>query len=117
WTGCGETTRWSLTAAVSSARIFGRSPSETSSARLAWPNGPLKEYGWCDQTSKWTVLRHVRCGCVPFDRQSSDRMYASGETAFQVFALLPNGSRPPATTRFALLTAWTEVATAFTIPR
>src|SRR3954454_19484495 len=97
--------RCDFTPARSSVRIFGRSPSETSSGRVAWPKGPLNVYGGCDQMSKCTWFLHIRCGCAPLDRQSRERMYASGDTEYQVLVLFPNGSSPPATTRFALLTA------------
>ena len=48
---------------MSRARIFGRSPSETSSVRFAWPKGPPNVYGWCDQTSNWTFVEHVAPNC------------------------------------------------------
>jgi hypothetical protein len=47
-------------------------------------------------------------------------MNASGATEYHFCFLLfgwPNGSRSPATTRFAGSTAWTAVATAFTMLR
>src|SRR3954453_7134016 len=55
-TGCAETTWWSRTPALSTARIRGRSPSSTSSGWMACPNGPPNVYGWCDHASKWTAL-------------------------------------------------------------
>ena len=88
--------------------------------RFALPNGPPKVYGWCDQTSNLILSWHVACGCAPFERQSSERIQGSGQAenhfCFLVFGW-PNGSRPPATTRFAGSTAWTPSATALTIAR
>src|SRR5579884_202167 len=115
-----ETTRCSRMPVWSSARIFGRSPRETSSGFRACPNGPLKVYGWWDQTSKWTVALQVGCGCFPFDKQRSERMKASGLCEYHFCFLpfgCPNGSRSPAMTTLFGSTACTALATALTIPR
>src|ERR1700759_3328062 len=51
-TGRADTTWPSRAPDFRSARIFGRSPSSTSSGSFARANGPPCEYGWWDQTSK-----------------------------------------------------------------
>src|SRR5947208_1290880 len=104
--------RPAATPASRTAFISGRSPIETSFARKAWWVGPPAVYGSVDQMSKWTRAEHVAWACRPADRQSSERMNASGATAVEI----PNGASPPATTRFPVRLC-TLVANAFTIIR
>src|SRR5689334_3448545 len=88
------------------ARIFPRSPSETSYGSAAWCVGPPDVYGCVDQTSNETVSLHV---ALPASlMQSSRRMNFRGpqslSTAITLGVISRNGAVSPAMTT---LSAWT----------
>ena len=66
------------TPAFSTARIFGRSPSSTSSGASRARTAPRRCTDDATRRRSAPALLQVACGCEPFERQSSERMKASG---------------------------------------